>query len=481
MTSKKAHFVGICGVGMSATAVLLKEKGWEITGSDSGCFDPIKSYLIEQKIPFSDSFSPSNIPTDVDLVVGGGSAKLADNEEITSARERGITVTTFPEVIANISRDQETVLVVGSYGKSTMSSLIARVLVESGKDPSWFTGAPPVAEPGLRQNPSATTSLASHLGTGRFFVVEADEYPTSGIDKRSKFLHFKADNVVLIAGEHDHVNIFPTPESYREPFKELLAKVPQNGTITACTDNPGVAELIAPHTNTTTYGLDQKNAPTWSVRDIVRGETTTATITRAETPICTITTTLLGDHNIQNIIGAAAFLIGHGIVTPDEFVRGVATFHGVKRRLEKKTLHSTVPVYEGYGSSIDKARAAINAIRAHFPTRRLVIVFEPHTFSWRNRAMLHWYDDVFIDAALTLIYHPAAIGVTNHDQVTHEEIMERVRASGANALPISTPEECATVLLEKVKPNDIVLILTSGPMDGLVESIPTMIEKQFPA
>jgi len=468
---KKAHFVGICGVGMSATAVLLKEKGWDVTGSDSGCFDPIKSYLIDQKIPFADSFSSANIPTGVDLVVGGGSAKLADNEEIVAARERDIEVKTFPEVIADISKDQETVLVVGSYGKSTMSSLIARILAESGKDPSWFTGAPPVGG-----------GLASHLGAGRFFVVEADEYPTSGIDKRSKFLHFKADNIVLIAGEHDHVNVFPTPESYRAPFKELLAKVPATGTITACIDNPGVLELIAPHVDTTvTYGLNSKNDPLWSAQDVVRGETTTATITQEGTPVCTITTTLLGDHNIQNIIGAAAFLIGHDILTPEEFTKGVAVFQGIKRRLEKKTVTSSVPVYEGYGSSIDKARAAISAIRAHFPERRLVIVFEPHTFSWRNRAMLHWYDDVFCDAALTLVYHPADIGVGNHDQASHEEIMERVLASGANALPVSTPEECNKILLEKVEANDVVLILTSGPMDGLVESIPTMIEEKFSA
>lgn len=467
---KKAHFVGICGVGMSATAVLLKEKGWEISGSDSGAYEPIKGYLTTHNIPFAEGFSISNIPADVDLVVGGGSAKLADNEEIVYAREHDIPVTTFAEVLADISRDQETILVVGSYGKSTMSSLLARCLAEAGKDPSWFTGAPPVGG-----------GLASHLGKGRFFVIEADEYPTSGIDKRSKFLHFRADNIMLIAGEHDHVNIFPTHESYLAPFKELLSHVPENGTITACINASGVAELIEQYKEkTTTYGLRTNGNPVWSARDISRGETTTATITKNGESICTLSTTLLGDHNIENIVGAAALLIGRGILTPEEFVKGIAAFKGVTRRMEKKTEHSQVPVYDGYGSSVDKAKAAIAAIHAHFPNRRLVIVFEPHTFSWRNRAMLHWYDDIFTDAAITLIYHPATIGVGNHDQASHEEIVERVRASGATAEPINTSEECLSRLQQIVKSNDIVLMLTSGPMDGLVESIPKMIEKKFP-
>ncbi len=462
--------MGICGVGMSATAILLKEKGWSITGSDANAYDPIKSYLIAHDIPFTEGFSASNIPDDVELVVGGGSAKLADNEEIVYARECGIPVTTFAEVLADISRDQETILVVGSYGKSTMSSLLARCLAENGKDPSWFTGAPPVGG-----------GLASHLGKGRFFVVEADEYPTSGIDKRSKFLHFRADNIMLIAGEHDHVNIFPTHESYLAPFKELLTHVPENGTITACINAGGVAALIESHKEKTiTYGIHTHGDPVWSVRDINRGEVTTATITKNGENICTVTTPLLGDHNIENIVGAAAFLIGRDILTPEEFVKGVAAFKGVARRLEKKTERSQVPVYDGYGSSVDKAQAAIAAIRAHFPNRRLVIVFEPHTFSWRNRAMLHWYDGIFTDAAMTLIYHPATIGVGNHDQASHEEIVDRVRASGATAEPINTPEECLSRLQEIVKPNDIVLILTSGPMDGLVESIPTLIEQKFP-
>jgi UDP-N-acetylmuramate: L-alanyl-gamma-D-glutamyl-meso-diaminopimelate ligase len=468
---KRAHFIGICGVGMSATAMLLKEKGWEVSGSDSGCFDPIKSYLTEHHIPFVEGYSSANIPPDTDLVVGGGSAKLADNEEIVAARERGLEVKTFPEVIADISRDQETVLVVGSYGKSTMSSLVARCLLEAGKDPSWFTGAPPVGG-----------GLASHLGKGRFFVAEADEYPTSGIDKRSKFLHFKADNVILIAGEHDHVNVFPTPESYRAPFIELLSKVPTDGSIIACVDNPGVTELVAPHLGKTiTYGLDPANHPEWSGGSIERGETTRAVIIRNGEAVCTITTTLLGDHNIQNIIGAAAFLIGRDILTPEEFSRCISAFKGIKRRLEKKTENASVPVYEGYGSSVDKARAAIKAIKAHFPSRRLVIVFEPHTFSWRNRAMLWWYDDIFKDAALTLVYHPASIGAGSHDQATHEEIMHRINASGAKALPISTSDECLALLEKEAVADDIILILTSGPMDGLVDAIPKMIEEKFPA
>jgi UDP-N-acetylmuramate: L-alanyl-gamma-D-glutamyl-meso-diaminopimelate ligase len=469
---KRAHFIGICGAGMSAVATILKEQGYEISGSDTGFLPPISDYLTALGIKVAREYAEENIPDGVEFVVAGGSAKVTpeDNPEVRAAVERGIPVKSFPEVLGEFAADKETIIVSGSYGKSTMTAIIAWCLINAGKDPSYFIGALPV-----------DGTPPAHAGSGKYFVIEGDEYPTSGVDKRSKFLHFRADNVIFISGEHDHVNVFTTEEEYHTPYIELLSGVTEGGTIAACIDNQHVDALIAPHVaKTQTYGLNTSKHPRWSAMNITHGDMSTFTLTRDDVAIRNIQTTLLGAHNIQNIIGAAALLLSIGALTPEEFAEGVATFKGLARRLDKKTEKSSVLVYEGFGSSYDKARAAISAMRTHFPGRRLLIVFEPHTFSWRNRARLHQYETVFDDADHVFIYPPPMINMASHDQVTQDEILAHTNTSGVPVTKITDGEQGLAAIAEILHQNDIVLMLTSGNLGGLVQTLPKFAEERFP-
>ncbi len=469
---KRAHFIGICGAGMSAVATILKEQGYEISGSDTGFLPPISDYLTALGITVARTHAPENIPPDVEFVVAGGSAKVTpeENPEVKAAMERGIPVKSFPQVLGEFAADKETIIVTGSYGKSTMTAIIAWCLINAGKDPSYFIGALPV-----------DGTPPAHAGNGKYFIIEGDEYPTSGVDKRSKFLHFRADNVIFISGEHDHVNVFKTEEEYHAPYITLLSDVTEGGTIAACIDNQHVDALIAPHlAKTQTYGLDATKNPRWSAATITHGDMSTFTLTRDGVAIRNIQTTLLGAHNIQNIVGAAALLLSIGAVTPEEFAEGVASFKGLARRLDKKTEKSSVLVYEGFGSSYDKARAAISAMKTHFPGRRLLIVFEPHTFSWRNRARLHQYETVFNDADHVFIYPPPMINTGSHDQVTHDEIMEHAHKGAAPVTAIVDEADGIAAIGEMLLERDVVLMLTSGNMGGLVQSIPRLAEERFP-
>jgi UDP-N-acetylmuramate: L-alanyl-gamma-D-glutamyl-meso-diaminopimelate ligase len=231
-----------------------------------------------------------------------------------------------------------------------------------------------------------------------------------------------------------------------------------------------------------TYGLSDVCAD-WRARDIIYGETSSFTLTNgideSTHDIARITTTLLGAHNIQNIVGAAAYLLTRELVTIQELITGIKTFTGIARRLDKKTLVSRVPCYEGFGSSDAKARSAINAIKLHFKERRLVVVFEPHTFSWRNRNMITWYDTTFTGVDELLVYHPATQGATTHEQLTHDEIIARLQSAGISTHKIETPESCLTTLKEITRPTDVVLILSSGAMDGLTEAIPHALDTWF--
>jgi UDP-N-acetylmuramate: L-alanyl-gamma-D-glutamyl-meso-diaminopimelate ligase len=168
------------------------------------------------------------------------------------------------------------------------------------------------------------------------------------------------------------------------------------------------------------------------------------------------------------------------LLSPGELRDGIATFQGVKRRMELLSPSSRVPVYEGFGSSYEKARSAIEAARLHFPDRRLVIVFEPHTFTWRNRAAIADYDDVFAGAAKVFIFEPASQGAGTHAQLTQDEIVARVTAAGYDAEAIADPDEALQRLDDMLKPDDVVLLLTSGELGGLIKTIPRLVETKYP-
>lgn len=471
MAYMKAHFIGISGKGMSATALLLREKGWVVSGSDEGFYPPVSTYLEDAEIFFAHEYKKENIPADADVIIIGKNAKLVPetNEEVRAAYDSGIRVCSFPDMLEELSKDKKTIVVVGSYGKSTTTALLSWCLKATGKDPSYFIG-------------EITRGFAQHaqLGSSDVFVLEGDEYPSSNTDSTPKFLHYNPKNVLLTSATHDHVNVYPTHADYLKPFEQLITSLPADGMLVANGDEQYARALAEKHGNNVVfYGMNDTNE--WYPAKISFGETTTFDLMHNKERVATFTTKLLGSHNIENIVGAAAMLLSKGLLTPDECVAGVESFQGVKRRLELLTQHSTVPVFEGFGSSYEKARSAIEATRLHYKGRRLLVVFEPHTFSWRNRGAIAWYDTVFTGADRVYIYEPAAQGKHSHEQLSQEEIVARVSAAGITTTAITSPAETLALLQNELKENDIVLLLTSGSFDGLIEGIPALAEQKFPA
>ncbi len=467
MQYKKAHFIGVAGKGMSAVALLLREMGVEISGSDAGFYPPVSTYLNDAHIPFHEGYKAENIPVDADVIIIGKNAKLVpeENEEVRAAFESGKPVKSFPDILEELTAGKETLIVAGSYGKSTSTALLAWCLKEAGKDPSYFIG-------------EVTRGFASyaHLGASNLFVLEGDEYPSANWDPTSKFLHYNAKNVLLTSATHDHVNVYPTHEDYLKPFRQLLASLPKDGLLVASSERFAQELAGECEVEKISYGLSGGG---WHAANIVHNTTTTFDLMHGDEKVVTLSTTLLGDHNIENIVGISALLLTKKLLAPEELAKGVASFQGVKRRLELLS-QSQVPVYEGFGSSYEKARSAMEAIARHYPKRRLVVIFEPHTFSWRNRDALKWYDSVFKEAAKVYIYEPASQGATTHAQVTQEEIVARVRATGLDTTPIHDKAGALALLRKELTPNDVVLLLTSGDLGGLIVSTPHLVEELFP-
>jgi UDP-N-acetylmuramate: L-alanyl-gamma-D-glutamyl-meso-diaminopimelate ligase len=463
---KQVHLIGLCGVGMSATALLLKEAGWEVTGSDAECYGPPLDILARGGLTPLIPYSPANIPAEVDCFVIGRNAKLnpEENEEVRAALATGKPIYSFPQMLGELTKDRQNVVVAGSYGKSTTTSLIAHILRHAGVDAGYFIGA----------EPSSLPAPAS-MGTDPVFVLEGDEYPSAHDDARSKFLHLHPRDVVLTSIVHDHVNVFPTFADYQRPFRELLALVPEDGLVVVCADEPGALGMaqIAPVT-IVPYGVESGS---YRATNIEYGETTRFTLLCPDEADIELTTTQLGRHNVEDIVGACAYVLVRKLVSREQLPDAVASFGGVRRRLDNIAPGSSVPVYEGFGSSYEKARAAIAAIRLHYPEKRLVIVFEPHTFGWRNRANLPWYDDVFAGANLVLVAPPEIQGAATHEQLTHEEIMKRINAAGVHAHPYDAlhPEHAVDALTA----GDVVLILTSGSLEGSLPEFAPLVTKRF--
>lgn len=474
--SKKIHIIGICGAGMSALAVLLKKSGWAVSGSDEGFYEPVLGYLHRNKIKILSPYNKKNIPDDASLVVIGKHAKLdqKENAEVAEALSGKYNVKSLPEVLSELTKGRENIVVVGSYGKSTCAALLGWYLENAGKDPGCFFGAVP--------EDNESNAL---LGKGKHFVLEGDEYPASNTDDTSKFLYLRPTHALLTSCEHDHVNVFPTLESYLEPYKKFVKLLPKAGLLVANINNPNVAEVIKEAgAKTVTYGMGglsaQAGEAQWHPENIKYGAETSFDLVRGEEKIITLSTTLLGAHNIENIVGVSALLLEKELLTVEELAEGTKTFRGLKRRLDLKTEKSSVLIYEGFGSSYRKAKVLFEALRFHFPNKKIVTVFEPHTFSWRNADNLAWYENIFDDSDVTIIWSPPEYGKDTHNQATLAEILTKVKENTRDAYGAKKKEEVFEILEKTVATGDIILLMSSGNLGGLIAEVPKWAEKKFP-
>jgi len=463
----RIHFTGIAGAGMSAAALMLRDAGHEVSGSDAEAFPPMSTYVEGLGFPFHRTFDPANLPPDLDVLVLGASAKLggADNPEVAEARRRGVAVTTFPELIGEITAGRRNTVVAGSFGKSTCSALMAHVLKMSGHDSGWMIGAI-----------SPSLPATGHWGSEPQVVLEGDEYIVGPADRRSKFVLYHPRDVLLTSLVHDHVNVFPTFADYEAPFRELLRLLPPDGLLVA-REHPAIRAVVGEAASRIVW-YDTARCDGWWAQDVVYGETTRFTLVRPDGGKLALSTELLGEHNIENIVGVSAYLLERGLVSEPALQAAVASFAGIRRRLDRLTTSSLVPVIEGFGSSYEKARSAIEALLLHYPHRPLTVVFEPHTFSWRSRDALSWYDTVFEGAARVLIVPPPTHGAQTHHQSSFEDILTRTAATGVPVQGVRSADQ-AIGALSTLTGNEVVLLLSSGPLLGLPDALPPVFDNLY--
>jgi len=468
----RIHFTGVAGAGMSAAALMMREAGHQLSGSDEDVFPPMSTYVEGLGFPFHRSFAAANLPADLDVLVQGTSAKLGGeaNPEVAEARRRGVKVTSFPQMVGEATAGRDVTVVAGSFGKSTCTALLAHVLRSGGVDAGWMVGA---ISPSLPDT--------GHWGAARQVVLEGDEYVVGQTDRRSKFLLYHPKDVLLTSLVHDHVNVFPTFADYEAPFRDLLKLLPADGLLVARESVP--IRAVAGEAGCRIVWYDTARRPQgqeggWWADEVVYGDTTRFTLVRPDGGRLALATTLLGEHNIENIVGVGAYVLERGLVSEPGLAAAVESFAGIRRRLDRLTTTSRVPVIEGFGSSYEKARSAIEALLLHYPHRPLSVVFEPHTFSWRSKDALPWYDTVFEGVARVLMIPPPVHGADTHHQSSLDEILSRTAAAGVAVEPVRTAE-AALAALSALKGDEVVLLLSSGPLLGLPDTLPPAFDRLY--
>lgn len=456
---RKIHFIGICGVGISAIAKLLKDSGHIISGSDSGSYAPTNEYLRKNNIEFNTTYDAKNIPRDVDAIVLGTHMclEVKKNPEIKKAKEMEAPLLNFPDILNLLTKKTHNIICTGSSGKSTCSSIVAHCLEEAKKSPSFFIGAT-----------LKNFNESAKIGKGKFFVLEGDEYPISPERQTSKFTLYNSKDVIISSMAHDHLNIFKTAEDYEKLFFDLVEMLGKDSIIAISKEKS--TERIRNHLSDRciTYSANDKSAD-WYADDITYGEMTTFTLKKRGEKIAEIKTKIFGDHNIENIVGAAAMLLEKNYITAEEFAKTLENYEGIKRRLEKVTQNSKIEVYEGFGSSAEKVRAAIEAIQKK-KKGRIVVLFEPHAISWRLSNYLNKYKGLFDGVDEVYVYTPVL--EKEGAELKVSEILKEI----GNVKEVKTKEEGVEMLKKELKDGDTLLALSSGYFDGILKELISWLE-----
>ena len=366
----RIHFISIGGSVMHQLAIALKRKGYHISGTDDEIFEPAKGNLErEGLLPSAIGWDPSLITPDLDAVILGMHAK-ADNPELARAKELGLSVYSFPEYIFQESRNKTRIVVGGSHGKTTTTSMIMHVFRNAGRDFDYLVGA---RLQGFDQSVNITEAPV--------IVCEGDEYPASVVEKRPKF-HFLFPHIAVITGiAWDHINVFPTFDNYLEQFSIFISMIQAGGSLVYNETDPVLRELVAQNMREDIeylpYGVPQHS---------IENGSTSVTIDGIETSL-----EVFGDHNLMNL--NAAWLVCRQLnISAAEFTAAIRHFTGAAKRLEVLSKNDKLVFFRDFAHAPSKVKATIDAVKNQFPNRDIIAVLELHTFSSLNEAFMKEYN-----------------------------------------------------------------------------------------
>ncbi len=473
---KHIHLMGICGTAMASLAGMLKQRGFQVTGSDAAAYPPVSDFLQELGIPVAQPFAAENLEPRPDLVVIGN-AMSRGNVELEHVLDQRIPFCSLPQLLHDeFLRGKEVLVIAGTHGKTTTTSMLAWIFHSAGLHPSFLIG-------GIAEN----FGSSFHLGEGKHFILEGDEYDTAFFDKGPKFLHYFPDSIILTSVEFDHADIYKDLDAVETAFKRLVNLIPRRGRIIAfdgfageAAQTPGsqsldrcLAKAFCPVER---YGAGPR--ANWKVTNLRLGPArTTWTVLHDGQPWAELEFPLAGEYNVWNATAAAALAASCGVPT-EAIAAALKSFKSVKRRLEVKAQVNGITIIDDFAHHPTAIAGTLKALRSRYPGARLWAILEPRSNTLRRRVLQS-------DLARSLAQADEVIvaGVFRSEAVPENERLElpalaaEIAHNGRRARLLADADAIVESIAPEMRRGDVVAILSNGGFGGIYEKLPARLRE----
>ena len=477
MKQKHIHLIGVCGTAMASLAGMLKQRGFQVTGSDNAAYPPMSDFLATLSVPILQPFKVENLEPRPDLVIVGNAISRG-NPELEAVLEQRIPF----ESMARVLHDEfligkERLVVAGTHGKTTTSSLLAWIFHHAGRNPSFLIG-------GIPENFGSSFAL----GSGREFILEGDEYDTAFFDKGPKFLHYFPDAVILTSVEFDHADIYKDLEEVKTAFKRLVNLVPGRGSVVAWDGHTNVDDCVGhAFCRVERYGFAERSH--WRIADVEYAPAVTRWKVFHQGPFASsgrkdgdhnswaeLEFSLAGEYNVLNATAAAAMAANYGI-GKDEIAAALRSFRNVKRRLEVKAEVCGVTIIDDFAHHPTAIAQTLKAVRTRYPGRRLWAILEPRSNTLRRKVFQHE-----VAQSLALADEVVLAGVfksesiPEHQRLDPAAVIAALSAAGKPARLLDTASDIVESISPELREGDVVAILSNGGFGGIYEQLPARIK-----
>jgi UDP-N-acetylmuramate: L-alanyl-gamma-D-glutamyl-meso-diaminopimelate ligase len=470
---KHIHLIGTCGTAMASLAGMLKQRGFHVTGSDAAAYPPMSDFLRELNIPVAQPFDAKNLEPRPDLVVIGNAISRG-NVEVEHVLDERIPFCSLPQLLHDrFLRGKEVLVVAGTHGKTTTTSMLSWIFHSAGLNPSFLIG-------GIAEN----FGSSFHLGQGRYFILEGDEYDTAFFDKGPKFLHYFPDAVILTSVEFDHADIYKDLDAVETAFKRLVNLIPRRGRIIAFdgvagenTGSPSLERCLAKaFCPMERYGASSRAK--WRVTNLrLEPGRTSWTVVHDGNPFADFEFALAGEYNVWNATAAAAMAASYGI-SKEAIAAALKTFKSVKRRLEVKAQVNGVTIIDDFAHHPTAIAGTLQALRARYAGARLWAILEPRSNTLRRRVL-----QTDLARSLALADEIVVAGVFRSEAIPENERMQlpelaaEISRLGKQARLLPDADAIVQAVASDMRSGDVVAILSNGGFGGIYEKLPARLRE----
>ena len=465
MTPKHVHLIGICGTAMASLAGMLKQRGFHVTGSDNASYPPMSDFLASLNMFVLEPFSDANLQPRPDLVVVGNAISRG-NVELEYVLDHKIPLQSMPQVLHDeFLAGHERLVVAGTHGKTTTSSLLAWLFHHAGRAPSFLIG-------GIPENFGSSFLL----GGGREFILEGDEYDTAFFDKGPKFLHYFPDAAILTSVEFDHADIYKDLDEVKTAFKRLVNLVPHRGLLIAWDGHPNVDECVKrAFSRVQRYGFAEHSA--WRISGVEYTPALTRwRVLRNGQPWGAFEFSLAGEYNVLNATAASAMAANYGI-SADEIAAGLRGFRSVKRRLEVKAEVHGITIIDDFAHHPTAIAGTLKAVRTSYPGRRLWAILEPRSNTLRRKVFQsELAESLGLADRVVLAGIFKSEAIPEHQRLEPAAVVAALKASGKHARLLETADAIVESIAPELREGDVVAILSNGGFGGIYDKLPAKLK-----